>query len=751
MYNKIASLILNSGKASGVSDVYVAQPDALKENLAGKVFVLGEIGGKKNDARRVFNFLIDTINDNYYNDEKILLRGKIDGLKIENIFEAALAKTNKSLNEFLLAEKIRLNPAATNLTMGVIYESKLHFSSFGKNRALLIYARGEHYEIINVEANAETIAAAKNNEDSAPTSTPSFFSSVISGEIPLNSYFIFASEALPEYLSAKEMMAIVTKLPPIVAAEQIKNILSKINAYVPFLAVIIKNTAGQNLVETKEEATENPSAQSSISTLNYTEQKTEQMLAPAGLISFSKLTKGVRSILKSLIPAPTTNKKKKFISEEKEVTTAPLDLGKIKSLNLARSDSFMLKEKIFFKKKPTFNLPQLKNIFQGFIYLFSGHFWSELWPNLKQWLKSLNSKNRLLFAVLGAVVVIFVLSLLLTNWQHRRAAAQTAFNNLVTQIENSENLIDSHLLYNDQVGAQTELAKAQTLLASLPHKKTVQQNTYNRLAAKLSAETDQIQKIVKPQEQAKAADLSGLGINNLIFFGAKVYAASANTIYILNPGATSTTNKLIVSGATDLSRPALDNKNLIYYWNNDKLIRFDPKTASTSLLTVAGSEFKAGIAGFKVFNGGLYLVIPSKNQIYHYNPSQGGFAAATTWLKETVDLSQITDFAIDGSVYLLKTDGQVLKFYKGKTAEYKASALSPAMTSASKIIAGTNYLYIFEASSKRLAVLSKKDGTLVNQYQVNSLNQPKDFTVDEASKVAYFLDGESIAKIVLNQ
>jgi hypothetical protein len=74
MYNKISSIILNSGKANGLSDVFIAQPDSLKENLAGKVFIIADIGGKKAEGRKILDFLISSLNETYYNDEKILLR-----------------------------------------------------------------------------------------------------------------------------------------------------------------------------------------------------------------------------------------------------------------------------------------------------------------------------------------------------------------------------------------------------------------------------------------------------------------------------------------------------------------------------------------------------------------------------------------------------------------------------------------------------------------------------------------------------
>jgi len=751
MYNKIASLILNSGKATGVSDVYVAQPDALKENLAGKIFILGEIGDRKSEARRVFDFLIERLNDNYYNDEKILLRGKIEGLKIENIFEAALAKTNKDFSEFLITEKIKLNSAAS-LTLGVVYENKLHFSSFGKNRALLIYARGEQYEIINVETNAETVPTIRSSADNSAPQAPPLFSSVISGEIPLNSYFIFTSEALPEYLSAKEMLAIVTKLPPIVAVEQIKNTLAKINDYIPFLAVLIKNTAGLNLPEPKEELEESPSAHGSISSMNYTEQKTERMLAPAGLISLSKIIRNIKGAAKKVASRTEEKSKKRIYVPEKEPApvVSSLDLGKVKSLNLARSDSFMLKEKIFFKKRAFPFWPKVLNFFQALASLFERNFWTGLLANLRSGLKNLSFKNRWMVRLLAAVILIFIFSLLIGTWQHKKQVAQTTFDNLAAQIDSQEGLIDAHLLYNDQVGAQTILLEVQPLLTSLVRKTTIEQNTYNRLLSKLTAQTEKIQKIVKPNTEAKVADLSGLGVSSIIFTNGKIYAAGGGLIYSPTLNST-TTSKWTVAGATNLINPTTDNKSLLYYWDNNKVFQFNYKTASTTALNMPSLDSTAGLTSFKVFNGNLYIIAKTKNQIYKYNSVPGGFGPVTLWLKDTADFSQATDLAIDGSVYVLKANGEVLKFYKNKAADYKAAALSPAMTGASKIIVGTKYLYIFEASSKRLAVLLKADGTLANQYQVSTLNQPKDVAIDEAGKTAYFLDGDAVYKVALNQ
>ena len=69
MYNKISSIILNSAKAVGLSDVFVAQPDALKESQAGKIFVMADIGGKKTEGQKFFDFLPNTTAWTHYAHE----------------------------------------------------------------------------------------------------------------------------------------------------------------------------------------------------------------------------------------------------------------------------------------------------------------------------------------------------------------------------------------------------------------------------------------------------------------------------------------------------------------------------------------------------------------------------------------------------------------------------------------------------------------------------------------------------------
>lgn len=750
MYNKIASIILNSAKSAGLSDVFVAQPDSLKENLAGKIFVLAEIGGKKAEAKKIFDFLVSSLGYNYYNDEKILFRDKIEGLKLENIFEAALSKTNKDLADFLVAEKFKLNPAATSLTLGVVFDNKLYFSNFGHNRSVLIYQRGANYEIINVEANAADITDNSEELEVEKAKAPKLFSSVISGEIPLSSYFLFANEALLEYLSSKEIISIITKLPPITAAEQIKNVLNKINNYVPFLGIIVKNTVGLSIQESREELSASllsSPAHNSLSSLNYTEQKTEQMLAPTGLISFSKISKNIQDLVASQLLKFKRPPKRYPSSEVKSVQT-PLDLGTVKSLNLARSDSFLKSDKIFFKQEYNFLLAGFKKLLAVLVALFGGQFWQNLGASLKNKILGLNLKNRYLFFGLGFVVIIFVVSLSLTSWNRNRQIAQDNFNSLVSQIGEKSSAISAHLLYNDEEGAEQALNEAQTLLSSLPQETKDQKAVYQRLNNQLQSEQEKLQKVVPAPALVKINDLSSFNLKNIILAAGKIFASSDQTIYSFKPGLTSY-EKTEIKGVSGLKFLSFDNKDKLYYADNNQIIKFDIKTRVNAPILISGTEavINSGQAG--IFNNSLYVLRAKENQIYKYASSGNGFGAKSIWLKEAADLSSASYLAVDGDIYVLKASGQVLKFYKNKKADYKSLPISPLMTQAQKMLVSQNYIYIFEPASKRLVILSRKDGSLSSQYTFTSLTAPLDFAIDESTKSVYFLDSGSLWKAQL--
>ena len=103
---------------------------------------------------------------------------------------------------------------------------------------------------------------------------------------------------------------------------------------------------------------------------------------------------------------------------------------------------------------------------------------------------------------------------------------------------------------------------------------------------------------------------------------------------------------------------------------------------------------------------------------------------------------------IDGFVYVLKNNGELLEFAKGKKEDFSLEAIEPALTHATKVIVSQKekYIYILDAAEKRLIIFDKS-GKFINQYTSDKFNDLKDFAINETSKKIYLLNNTSVYSI----
>jgi len=753
MNYKIAQFILTPPQRGGsVHEIYVAQPDANKEALAGKLFALIEIESNKADSLKVINFLINALNHNYYQNEKMILRERVASIKIEHIFESALAKTNKRLAEFLQSEKIKFNSSLANITIGVVYNDSLHFSNLGKNKALLIYKNkteeNAKYKLADITEQTDGREAKKN------ISAIKLFSNVVSGSLPRGGYFIFANETFSEYLSAKQILSIITALPPAGAAEQIKNTLNNINAYVPFLGIIIKNTAGELIRDMKTKQPIAATTKASVENLIATEERTEKLLTPPGLINT-----GGHSSFFSYLADHLPN----------------LRSGKNKG-------SFILKDKIFSGKKSSwFSFNKILNFFKTIVSYLAAvviYVYKILSDrkrlaeaakqaaidfkrllikiktgalNLFYWYKNLNKINKILFSAFLLCLFIFSANLIWQTAKNNNIASQSAANELITAVEQKQNQIDASLLYNNEDGAKKLLDEVKGLLAQLPQKNQDQKDLYNKLMAKNGVQMEKISRVLRVNP-TELTDFTRLNANakptSIIFGSQKIYAADAaqKAVYSFD-SATKLTTSINLSGqnVSRLDFPSQDKNNNISYFNSNNVIVIDGKSDAPSTLSVNFTSAQPAIIDLKQYNNRYYLVDANSGQVYRFTNSGGKLTNATAWLNSKEDLNNTVGMDIDGSVYLLNKNGRILKYNKGAKVEFALTNIEPAISQASKLIVSQDqdYLYILEPANKRLIVFNKS-GLFINQYTSDQFTDLKDFTIDEKGKKIYFLNGAKV-------
>lgn len=752
MNYKIAQLIVTPGqKVDATSEVYVSQPDANKESIAGKLFALIEIESKNADDLKIINFLINTLSHNYYQNEKMILRERSSSLKIEHIFESSLAKTNKKLAEFVQSEKIRFNPNLLNITVGVIYKSSLHFANLGKNKAFLIY-RNKNDEKPSYKI--ADITNQTNESEKKPVILTKLFSNVVSGSIPQGGYFFFANETLPEYLSNKQLVNIITTLQPAGAVEQIKNTLAKINSFVPFLGIIIKNTVGELAMPVKKPITvPQQTTSASIDNLNTTEEQTEKLLTPSGIINFKKwlgpainligsanlkvLNSGSKIQLKDRIIA----KKRPTMAWLKKVFVFIQNIfGYLIGIIILVYKTLTDKERMLafltaIREAPKKFYLYAKGLIMGSVY----------------WFKQLEKRNKILFIAATICLVVLAQNLIFLNIRNKQTARHDAFVALANDLEQKQNQIDANLLYDNNDGVKKLLAESHAILAQMTAKTDEEKTRLDQLSAKDREQTEKISRVVRVDSPVELANLSSANPNaktqSIVKTDGKLYIADSEqkNVYALDINSKSVS--AIGNFAGGQIFPA-ENDGSIYYLTSNNISVLDTKTGNLSQMSLLFNSNFNQIAAIKIYNNRLYTVDKKDNQIYRYSKVKNNFENGSKWNTDTADLANAVSMDIDGDLYLLKNNGEVDKFTKGKKQDFSLETVEPVLNSAQKIFLSEEleYIYVLDPANKRLVVFNKS-GKFVIQYTSDKFGGLKDFAVDETAKKIYFLSDSTVFSI----
>lgn len=776
---KLAQLILTPGQRSATtSDLFVAQPDSYKEESAGILFVLIEINYRGSDAAELIRFINSAINQNYYQNEKLLLKDKISALKVEHIFESALDKTNKAIAEYWQEANLQLDISGINATIGILHANNLYFSTIGKNQALLI-----HKEAAKPEASGKKNPIRKNNEKILETpkykitnilgpnnseekeipTSEKLFGSIISGVIPAEGFFIFSNEALPEYLTPKQLIDIITVLPPVSAVEQIKNSLAAVQTYVSFLGLIIKNAAGiqpSSLPAAKKILPYGQSsnqAQNSIFSLNTTEDNTEKLLSPSGMINFSKLGHTISGWL-----------------------------GKISNINPKDKKMFLIKDKIFFREKPSFlSWEKLaimaKFIRNAFVYIFTIIFYifklatnRNEWRNIREklretarsfimaltgiiiWWKELRAMHKFLIVIIILCSGLLSYNIYQQSGHNRVAEEKKYMEELAATIEQKQNQVEADLLYNNQDDAKRTFSEIENVIQQLPQNTEEEKKRRDDFFRKFNEQMAKIRQVTYLVDLKETANLSKLegtarpaGMQ-LSFTGSKIYLpdpalGAIFSIDTANNAATALKNSdtASIGQIRFATAGAADTK--VHLIGSTQAWEIDTATDEISPMVFKTAPDLDNASALAGYNNKLYLSNRKDNKIYLYTIKGKNITFGQSWMTESNDLSQAVSMDIDGQVYLLDRDGGVRKFLKGKKVAFDLDIVEPALSAPSKIFvsAELDFIYILEPALKRIVIFSK-DGKYKMQYQAQQLPELNDFSINEKSGTLYLLSGNIV-------
>lgn len=167
-------------------------------------------------------------------------------------------------------------------------------------------------------------------------------------------------------------------------------------------------------------------------------------------------------------------------------------------------------------------------------------------------------------------------------------------------------------------------------------------------------------------------------------------------------------------------------------------------------------EIDAGWEGeilIYAYAGNIYVLDKGASKIWRYAGSEGGFGEGKEWLAPgiTTDLSKVTSWTIDGTVWILTETGKIEKYSLGSPQSLANITYEPALANPSQIYTNDEVkgVYILDPGNKRVLVLDK-EGNYTAQYTAGELSEAKGVYVSETEKLLIFLSGNRLFSLPLN-
>ncbi len=355
---------------------------------------------------------------------------------------------------------------------------------------------------------------------------------------------------------------------------------------------------------------------------------------------------------------------------------------------------------IITPKPPRIQIPDIKKVLQKMPKL----------PHIE-----LTGKRKLFLGICLTLIILLIFSVVYTNNQKEKAIQQALFQEVYAAAQKKFDTGQGLSGLNKNL-ARDDLTQAQKIILENKEKFANNKVLKDKLGALLKNIEDSL--------------LTVSGVNRV---DAKPVDVNANIM-------------LSIALETKPHTVAQDDKT-IYTIDDKEITSFDKKTKSKKTLVSNKDSWSTvgGIGALGAYIGNLYVLDRDAGQILKFVGSN-----SSNYLSSKQDLSKATSIAIDGSIWILYSDGNIQKWTRGKQDAFAVSGLDEKFNNPTRIFTAsdTDNLYILDNGNNRIVVLSKT-GVYQTQYQSDVLKTTIEFDVLEKDKKAFVLSNGKLWQIEL--
>ncbi|MBI2057385.1 MAG: hypothetical protein HYT63_00135 [Candidatus Yanofskybacteria bacterium] len=327
-----------------------------------------------------------------------------------------------------------------------------------------------------------------------------------------------------------------------------------------------------------------------------------------------------------------------------------------------------------------------------------------------------------------AAVAVVIIFLGLVAFKMLPLLAPSESKSTINTVNENVKLAEIKITQNENGSARELLALSLTSLSSV--KET--NRKVDEIKTKISALLDRLDLVSSRQPELFVNDVLNKFYKLAVSESGEVAAISADQkIYKVT-----SENVVEMASATGMETPFafLSDKYLSLYNGSDKtgILNLESKKYLTYNLKEPESAKDASL-----YEGNLYLL--AEAAIYKYPDITTGGIEKQLWLGGLSEGNKI-GIAVDGNVYVLHTDGTVVKYFKAK--EESRINLNIKVDEKSKLLTNKNssYFYLADINSKRIRVFDKTTGSLVLTFKITQFDSIRDIALE--NKALYLTSGE---------
>ncbi len=205
----------------------------------------------------------------------------------------------------------------------------------------------------------------------------------------------------------------------------------------------------------------------------------------------------------------------------------------------------------------------------------------------------------------------------------------------------------------------------------------------------------------------------------------------------------------------------IDAGRLVALDRSGLFLQYDPARGQWTARAASDGDKWKSVTMAATWNGNLYLLDPSNKQILRYAAgAEGVWSASTNYFVTTspADLSTAVDMAIDGDVWVLRSNGTIWRFNQGNLLPFTLPALDKPLAKPVALVTGDkmNGMYIADAGNERLVQFDRVTNRFARQFRpkteaTSAFTALKTLAVDEANRRFFFINANSAYVAIIPQ